>query len=119
LVGPVTVSALRGLHVDQLFMGVHGMSERAGFTTPNLLEAETNRAFLASSEQLVVLADHTKWGMLGLCTIASLDEADLVISDNRLSGEGQESLSAKVGRLLVVDVRGSGEVSSADELSTS
>ena len=27
-------------------MGVHGISERAGFSTPNLMEAETNRAFV-------------------------------------------------------------------------
>ncbi len=41
LVGPVAVAAIRSLHVDMLFLGVHGMSDRAGFTTPNLMEAET------------------------------------------------------------------------------
>ena len=33
-------------NVDLLFLGVHGMSARAGFTTPNLMEAETNRALV-------------------------------------------------------------------------
>ena len=33
-------------------MGVHGMSLRAGFTTPNMLEAETNKAFANAAEQL-------------------------------------------------------------------
>jgi DeoR/GlpR family transcriptional regulator of sugar metabolism len=41
LVGPVADLALRNLHVDQLFLGVHGMDPIAGFTTPNLAEAET------------------------------------------------------------------------------
>ena len=46
LVGPVAVTALRTLHVDWLFLGVHGIDERAGLTTPNLVEAETDRALV-------------------------------------------------------------------------
>src|SRR3954470_16030011 len=38
-VGPIAVAAIRSLHPDVLFLGVHGMSARAGFTTPNLMEA--------------------------------------------------------------------------------
>ena len=34
LVGPVAVQALQALHVDWLFLGVHGIDERAGLTTP-------------------------------------------------------------------------------------
>ena len=49
LVGPVADAAVRAMHVDLLFMGVHGMDERGGFTTPNLLEAETNRALVRSA----------------------------------------------------------------------
>ncbi len=47
-------------------MGVHGIHERAGFTTPNLKEADTNRAFVDATDELIVLADHTKWGVTGL-----------------------------------------------------
>ena len=66
LVGPVAVATIRSLHVDMLFMGVHGADAKAGLTTPNLMEAETNRAFTDSARHLVVLADHTKWGIVGL-----------------------------------------------------
>ena len=37
LVGPVADAAIRSMHVDLLFMGVHGIDEASGFTTPNLL----------------------------------------------------------------------------------
>ncbi len=84
LVGHIAVNALRSLHVDITFMGVHGMSAEAGFTTPNLLEAETNKAFVDAAARVVVPADHSKWGVTGLCTIASLDRADVVISDAAL-----------------------------------
>src|SRR5690606_36765109 len=58
LVGPVAIAAIRSLNVDMLMLGVHGMSTRAGFTTPNLLEAETDRELVAAARRLVVLADH-------------------------------------------------------------
>ena len=34
LVGPFAVAALRTIHLDQVFIGVHGMDPRSGFTTP-------------------------------------------------------------------------------------
>jgi DeoR/GlpR family transcriptional regulator of sugar metabolism len=37
LAGPFAVAALRTVHVDLVFMGVHGMDLRSGFTCPNLL----------------------------------------------------------------------------------
>jgi DeoR/GlpR family transcriptional regulator of sugar metabolism len=103
LVGPVAVRAIRSLHVDWAFMGVHGIDPEAGFTSPNLLEAETNRAVLAAARRLVVLADHTKWGVVGLSTIASLDEASVLITDTGLEPEACEALAARVGELLVVE----------------
>jgi DeoR family transcriptional regulator, fructose operon transcriptional repressor len=99
LVGPIATSALKQLHLDLLFLGVHGMDAVAGFTTPNLLEAETNRAFVAAARKTVVLADHTKWGVLGISSIASLDEVDEVISDPGLGSDAQRVLQEKVGKL--------------------
>jgi DeoR/GlpR family transcriptional regulator of sugar metabolism len=103
LVGPVAVSAIRRLHVDSLFLGVHGMSVRAGFTTPNLLEAETNRELVAAAHRLVVLADHTKWGTVGISTIAELAEAHVVITDSGLSDEAREELAPRVGELIMTN----------------
>ena len=81
------------LHLDAVFMGVHGISERAGFSTPNLMEAETNRAFVAATDRLIVLADHTKWNVTGLSTIAALSQADTLITDtgNPAIGRGRSS----------------------------
>ena len=62
LVGPVAVEALRSLHLDLVFLGVHGVDERSGFTTPNLMESETNRALVEAGRRLVVVADHTQVG---------------------------------------------------------
>jgi len=101
LVGPVAVQAVHGLHVDLVMMGVHGMDPAAGFTTPNILEAELNRAMAAAARRLVVLADHTKWGVVGLSGIAALADADVVISDDGLPGPARDELSATGAQLII------------------
>ena len=106
LVGPFAVSALRNVNVDLVFLGVHGMHERAGFTTPNMLEAETNQALIEAGARLVVTADHTKWGVTGVSTIARLERADVVITDDVLGREARTVLEDRVGLLVLT---GSGE----------
>jgi DeoR/GlpR family transcriptional regulator of sugar metabolism len=101
LVGPVAVAALRSLHVDWLFLGVHGFDDRAGFTTPNLVEAETNRALIASARRVVVTADSTKWGVVGLSSMARLDEVDVLVTDDGLPQEAQRVVQSRVPRLVV------------------
>ena len=108
LVGPVASAALRTLHVDVLFLGVHGMGERAGFTTPNLLEAETDRALIAATRRLVVVADSTKWDTVGMATIAALTDAHALVTDDGLPDAGREVLAGAVGQLIIA----SGEPSS-------
>ena len=101
LVGPVAVAALSSFHLDMVFMGVHGMHEQAGFTTPNMLEANTNSAFVDATDELIVLADHTKWGVAGLATIAPLERAGVCVSDDHLNPLAQSVLRERVGRLVL------------------
>jgi DeoR/GlpR family transcriptional regulator of sugar metabolism len=112
LVGPVAVAALGQFHLDTLFMGVHGVHEHAGFTTPNVLEAETNKAFIAATDDLVVLADHTKWDVTGLRTICPLSTANTIVTDDGL-GEHAQSVLRREIRRVVVSVPGSATERSA------
>ncbi|MGH8893537.1 MAG: DeoR/GlpR family DNA-binding transcription regulator [Actinomycetes bacterium] len=101
LVGPVAVAALRSLNLDIVFLGVHGMDERTGFTSPNLLEAETSRALAAAGRRVAVVADHTKWGVVGISTIAAFEDADLVVTDSGLHPDAVAVLSDRVGEVIV------------------
>jgi DeoR/GlpR family transcriptional regulator of sugar metabolism len=107
LVGPVAVTTLRSLHVDVLFMGVHGMTADAGFTTPNLLESETDQAFVASAQRVVVTADHTKWGVRGLSRIVELERVDVLVSDVGLADDARTVLGEHIDEVILVgDQRG-------------
>ncbi|MFC3501263.1 DeoR/GlpR family DNA-binding transcription regulator [Micromonospora krabiensis] len=108
LVGPLAVGAIRSLHLDLLFLGVHGITERAGFTTPNLMEAETDRALVAAADRLVVLADHTKWGTVGISSIVELAAAQVLVTDDRLPADARGVLGDRVGELVMVSATGAG-----------
>jgi len=101
LVGPVAVQAIRSLHVDLTFMGVHGMDEHAGLTTPNMLEAETNRAMVDTARRLVVVTDHTKWGVVGLSQIAPLSAVSTIVTGEQIAAEAVSVLRDHVGEVLL------------------
>ncbi|MFJ8622926.1 DeoR/GlpR family DNA-binding transcription regulator [Kitasatospora sp. NPDC093550] len=104
LVGPVADRAIRSLHVNLLVLGCHGLSPEAGLTTPNLAEAETNRAFLRSARRVVVVADHTKWDAVGLASFAALEQLDVLVTDDALPVERRAAAARLVGELIVVPV---------------
>ncbi|MBH0242812.1 DeoR/GlpR transcriptional regulator [Streptomyces cavourensis] len=101
LVGPVADRAIDSLHFDLLFLGVHGISAEAGLSTPNLAEAETNRRFVRSARRVVVVADHTKWGTVGLSSFATLDEVDAFVTDAGLTPGAREEIAEHLPGLVV------------------
>ena len=106
LVGPVALTAIRSLHLDMLLLGVHGVSDDVGLTTPNLLEAEADRALIAASSRIVVVADHTKWGVRGLAQIAGLKEVDVLVSDAGLDMDARAAIGEHVERIVIAPFRG-------------
>jgi DeoR/GlpR family transcriptional regulator of sugar metabolism len=122
LVGPFAVAALRTIHLDLVFKGVHGMDERSGFTTPNVLEADTDRALVASGRRLVVVADSSKWGVIGISSIARLDEADTIVTDTGLPDAARAIASEAVREVILaparsgpIGVAGDGDATAAPE----
>ncbi|MFI8929407.1 DeoR/GlpR family DNA-binding transcription regulator [Streptomyces sp. NPDC053474] len=109
LVGPVADQAIAALHFDVLFLGVHGIAADAGLSTPNLAEAETNRRLVQSARRVVVVADHTKWGTVGLSSFATLGQVDTLVTDAGLPAEARAEVSEQL-RLVVA-----GEQEKAEE----
>jgi DeoR/GlpR family transcriptional regulator of sugar metabolism len=58
---------------------------------------------VGAARRLAVLADHTKWGTVGLSTIARLGDADVLITDVGLSEDVRKQLVEEVGELVTVD----------------
>lgn len=105
LVGPIATNGIRQLNLHTLVIGCHGIDPERGATAPNMLEAETNRAFMAQAATTVVVADATKWGVTGLATFAAFDEIDVLVTDDALADAHVASLAEHVERVLLVDPR--------------
>lgn len=113
LVGPVARMALGRLNTDICFMGVHGLDAGRGLTSPNLLEAETNAAFVEATTRLVILADSTKFQVRSLASIASLDAVDTIITDDSLGPAIVELFSSRVPNFITAPASGTTPATSA------
>ena len=80
------------------------MAAHTGLTTPNLLEAETDRRFVDAARKVVVVADHTKWGTVGVATIAPLSAVDVLVTDDRLDAEAVATLRQSIDDVHTVAV---------------
>lgn len=101
LVGPIANAAAATLSLDVVVLGAHALDAERGCTTPNLAEAETNRALLRTGRTKVVAADGSKWDELGLATFATLDELDVLVTTSA-PASASAAVRRAVPRLLVV-----------------
>lgn len=81
LVGPATVDYLRDVRVDWVFLGAHGFDPALGLMTPNLQEASTNSALLATGRSAVAVLDSSKWGVRGLRTFCRAEDLAALVTD--------------------------------------
>ncbi|WP_062461719.1 DeoR/GlpR family DNA-binding transcription regulator [Demequina soli] len=93
-VGEWTASALAGMVVDVAIMGTNGLSASRGLTTPDQAEAEAKRAMIAAARRVVVTTDSSKAGDDHLHRFASLEDVDLVITDDDLADDVADELRA-------------------------
>jgi DeoR/GlpR family transcriptional regulator of sugar metabolism len=52
---------------------------------------------------VVVVADSTKWGVVGLSSIARLDEVDVLVTDSGLDAEAQQLIRARVAQFVLAE----------------
>jgi len=83
---------LSSLRVAVAFLGTNGLSVDGGLTTPDLAEAAVKRATLAVAARTVLLADHSKIGVVSVARYGELDQIDLLITDTGLPDEDTREL---------------------------
>ncbi len=85
VVGPVAEKMLQQFTCRKLFLSVDGFDLEHGLTTSNALEAHLNTCMIAAAEQVVVLADASKFGLRSFGRICSIDQVHRVITDTGVS----------------------------------
>ncbi|WP_205752855.1 DeoR/GlpR family DNA-binding transcription regulator [Cryptosporangium phraense] len=94
MVGPAAEAMLGNYHLDMAFIGVDGLTAEHGCTTYDEMEAQTDRAFLSQASRAVVLADHSKLGLVRFAQITGVANIHQVVTDRDASPAQLESLRA-------------------------
>jgi DeoR/GlpR family transcriptional regulator of sugar metabolism len=101
-IGPYANQMLAGLNVRRAVLSVAGINERGTFNS-NLLLVETERAMIASAEQLIVVADSTKFGHTSLAQMCPLEQIDVLVTDSGLAAEWSQRLESSGVKLVIAE----------------
>ena len=103
--GRFAMDNLRQLYADKCILGVDGISLKHGCTVPTNAEAEVIRAMIERTKgQVIVVADHTKWGVVSNFQIASIDEVDVLVTDEEFKATAIEELAAHSVKTMIASV---------------
>ena len=82
--GPYANEMLERLNVRHTILSVSGLNDR-GFFNNNLLLVETERAMMRAADEVIVVADSTKFGRQSLAHLCPLAEVQHLVVDNEVS----------------------------------
>ena len=78
LVGPDAIASLERYRFTLGFWGANGITEDAGFTTPDRSEAQVKQVSMEHTERRYVLSDASKLGRTSRVSFADFDEVTLL-----------------------------------------
>lgn len=82
LVADEAVRAVSRFRVGKVFLGVNGLSVQHGLTCSDAEEALLFQAMIASSQEVIVLADSSKLGEVGFAWVAPLKAIHYLVTDS-------------------------------------
>lgn len=94
-VGPLAERSLDAYHVDKLFLSCKGVHLERGISESNEMQALVKKKMIDIAEQVILLADSSKFGVRAFTHVAELTEADAVITDRGLSPDTVSQLQER------------------------
>ena len=93
-IGHITEQALYEVRADKVIIGIRAISLEQGLTNDYLPETLTDRAILNAGRETIVVADHTKCGVISTAFLAPLTAMRTLVTDSGTDAEFIESLRA-------------------------
>ena len=81
IVGVEAVEGLMKYNFTKGFFGTNGISEKAGFSTPDILEATVKEEAVKRSAKAYILADKSKFNKNSSITFAQIDKAMIITTE--------------------------------------
>jgi DeoR/GlpR family transcriptional regulator of sugar metabolism len=112
--GRFAAENLRQLYANKAFLGVDGISLKYNCTVPSNAEAEVSRLMLERTlGPKIVVADHSKWGVVSSYEVAKIEQIQKLITDNMLDANACHELAA---RSVEVIIAGNGSRTEQDQV---
>ncbi|HVX47002.1 MAG TPA: DeoR/GlpR family DNA-binding transcription regulator, partial [Mycobacteriales bacterium] len=99
--GPATVAAIGELRVERLFLAANGI-RGTGVYCGNGFDAVVKRALIDIADEVVLLADSSKFQTTAMVRICPLETIQRVVVDSAITPEQQRTLAAAGAELQVV-----------------
>ena len=94
------VTQLQGYRADKMFLATDGIGAEYGLTTYHYQELDVSRLMIERSNEVVVVADHSKIGREGFTNVTGISNIDIVVTDK--SDDNRKKLDALVQLGIVV-----------------
>lgn len=92
--GPLALATLEGVRVRLVIMGAGGIVPEGIFNSNSLL-VETEKRMMAAGQEVIIVADHGKFGHLSLAKLCDLEEISRLVVDAGLSEEYRDLLKTR------------------------
>ena len=102
LLGHLTRQCLQDLRASKVFHGVYGINARHGLSGTYLPEVQTDRTIFAAADDVIILADSSKFAQTGPVRLAKIADISTVITDDGVAPEAVQRLEAQGVEVQVV-----------------
>ena len=100
-IGHITEQALSEVRADKIIIGIRAISLDQGLTNDYLPETLTDRAILNAGRETIIVADHTKCGVMSTAFVAPLTAMQTLVIDDRTDTEFIEALRSQGIEVIV------------------
>lgn len=81
-IGYLTEQALEELRPSKVFMGIRAISLSRGLTNDYMPEVSTDRVIINAAPEIILMADHAKFGKVSTVFVAPLSAVHKIITDS-------------------------------------
>ncbi|GGG89398.1 DeoR/GlpR family DNA-binding transcription regulator [Paenibacillus radicis (ex Gao et al. 2016)] len=83
-VGPLAERSLDAYYVNKLFLSCKGVHLEKGISESNELQARIKHKMIGIADQVILLADASKFGVQAFTHVADLSEVNAIVTDRRI-----------------------------------
>ena len=92
MIGHIVEQTLKELRADKVIISMRAIDIEEGLTNADLLETMTDRVILQFAREVIVVADHTKFGKIAAGIVGPITAVQTIVTDDRTPMETIEQL---------------------------